>query len=97
MTAPPDPRRLLMRSAVAAGGASAALMSFSMTCDGEAECRAAASEALEPLLRAALFAIDAAGVLSGEDERRRLRAAIGDYVGMPDEGAQPSLAVGAGQ
>lgn len=80
---PPAPRQLLRHAAVAAGGASAALMSFSITCADEAELRAAADECLELALQAALRLIEAAGVLPGELERARLKLAIEDYVQAP--------------
>jgi hypothetical protein len=79
-----NPRREIMHAAVAAGGASAALMHFAIACADKAEIRAAADECLEPLLRAALLAIGAAGFLPGEYERRRLKTAIEDYIDAPE-------------
>jgi hypothetical protein len=72
-------RRHVLGAAVCAGGAAAALASHAIHCDDD-ELAAAADESLELLLRASLAAIDAAGVLPGEDERGRLRVAIADYV-----------------
>jgi hypothetical protein len=72
-----------MQAAVAGGGAAAALMSFAVTCaDDELGC--AADECLALLLESALKAIDAAGIFDGEDDRRRLRTAIEDYIGVPE-------------
>jgi hypothetical protein len=79
-----DPRRLAMRAAAAAGGASAALISFAITCDDEAELRAAADECLVPILCAAVHVIDAAGILPGEEQRAALRDIIVDYVDPPE-------------
>jgi hypothetical protein len=76
-------RRVMLHAAVASGGASAALMSFGVNCIDEAELRAGASECLEPLLRAVLHSIDAAGVLPGEAERAALRDLIADYLETP--------------
>lgn len=75
-----DPRRLIMRAAVAAGGSAAALMSYSLTSRDESEIRAAASQCLDPLLRAVVHAIDAAGERLPGDSGRRLRTAIGDHL-----------------
>lgn len=80
-----NPRRAIMHAAVAAGGASAALMHYSIACDDEAEIRAAADECLEPVLRSALLIIDAAGILPGETERATLQAAIVAYVDRPQD------------
>jgi hypothetical protein len=71
-----------MQAAVAAGGAAAALMHFAVTCDDD-ELPAAADECLEPMLCGALKLLDAAGLLEGEDDRRRLRTAIEDYISAP--------------
>lgn len=80
-----DPVRLLvLRAAVAAGGASAALTSHVLHCDSD-ELAGAADECIELLLQATAAAIDAAGVLPGEDQRGRLRIAIADYVDQPGE------------
>jgi len=62
------------------------LTSHVMHCD-EHELAAAADECLNPILQAALAVLDAAGVLPGEEERRRLRVAIADYI--QDEDPQP--------
>lgn len=76
-----DPRRTIMQAAVAAGGASAALMSYAINCEDETEVRVAVNECLGLLLRAALHAIDASGALPGGRERAALRDVIIDYVG----------------
>jgi hypothetical protein len=80
-----DPVRLLtLRSAVAAGAAAAALTSYALACDDD-ELPTATDECLNILLQATLAALDAGGILDGEEERAALRAAIVAYVGKPDE------------
>jgi hypothetical protein len=75
-----NPARLLvLRAAVAAGGAAAALTSNVLHCTDD-ELAGAADQCLALLLQATLAALDAAGVLPDEHERRRLRIAIADYV-----------------
>jgi hypothetical protein len=78
-----DPgRRHVLRAAIAAGGAAAALTSHVLNCVDDA-IPEAADQSLELLLRAALEALDAAGVLDGEDDRARLRVALADYIERP--------------
>lgn len=78
-----DPGRLhVLRAAVAAGGAAAALSSHVLNCDDD-EIPVAADACLELLLRASLETLDASGVLPGEDDRARLRVALADYIDRP--------------
>lgn len=69
----------MMQAAVAAGGASAAAMHFAVTCD-EDELPCGADECLGVVLSAAVMLLDVSGIAEGEDDRRRLRTAIADYV-----------------
>lgn len=78
-----DLRRLVMHSAVAAGGASASLMSAAAFAREDLGLTNVAEAAVEPLLRAALLAIDAAGLLEGERQRAALRDIIRDYLEAP--------------
>lgn len=75
-------RLLVLRAAVGAGGAAAALTSHVLHCADD-DLAGAAEQCLAPLLQATLAALDAAGVLPDEPERRALRAAIADYVDEP--------------
>jgi hypothetical protein len=78
-----DPGRLhVLRAAIAAGGAAAALTSHVLNCDDD-EITVAADDCLDLLLRASLEALDASGVLTGEDDRARLRVALSDYIDRP--------------
>lgn len=81
-----DPRRAIMHASVASGGASAALMSAVLHTTDEAELRNTAEAALEPLLRAAVHAIDTAAGLPGEDQRAALRDVLQDYLELPKIG-----------
>lgn len=83
-------RRAVMRSAVAAGGASAVLMSSAVTCNSEAGIAAAAEQCLEPLLRAVLAAIEAAAGAPGDEQRAALADIVTDF--LSPTALQPELA-----
>lgn len=72
-----------MHAAVAAGGASAVLMSTAAHATDEREARTAAGECVDPLLRAIVHAIDAAAGVPGEDQRAALRDVITDFLDLP--------------
>lgn len=74
-----DNRRTIMHAAVAAGGASAALMSAAAHADSR-EIAATAANAVDPLIRALSLTIEAAGPFGVTPELRALGDVVADYL-----------------